>query len=311
MPSIRQLPINNLMFYFPVAEGLALLVLSSRQRRVLHPSSSPRCGAGGRPSLHTNHAYDQLISQLNQEREARLQVEADLQAANNQLLSLLEHEPNVQQVTSKLINDCYRSKVPVEDIVNGVLSTMMSRSKMQNEINCYILNKEELFSDASKCFQQKMYQELNYKFCGWLCLQQLDLAATVSFQAYDTTCRIEFAEDDRQKYRRGLFHSRHKLTRLCRQLESHGAELLPYHVTNNSVKFDVCIATQFILDRHGLWCHVLDKDHVQLAATVDGGSLSWNVTQVSAGVKLVDPRSIEPTTGTPLFGVSGFDKVQS
>jgi len=187
----------------------------------------------------------------------------------------------------------------------------MSRSKMQKEINCYIVNNEELFSDASKCFWQKMYQELKYKFCGWLCLQQLDLAATVSFRAYDTICQIEFAEDDKQKYRHGLFCSWHKLTWLCRQLESHGAELLLYHVTNNSVKFDVCIATQFILDRHGLWHHVLDKDHVQLAATVNGGSLPWNVTEASAGVKLVDPRSIEPITGTPLFGISGFDKFKS
>jgi len=65
----------------------------------------PRHSAGGRPSLHTNHAYDQLISQLNQEREARLRVEAELQAANNQLLSLLEQEPNVQLVTSTLINE--------------------------------------------------------------------------------------------------------------------------------------------------------------------------------------------------------------
>jgi hypothetical protein len=94
-------------------------------------------------------------------------------------------------------------------------------------------------------------------------------------------------------------------------LESHGAQLLPYQVTNNSVKFNVPIATQFILDRHGLWGHVLNKDHVQLAATVDGGSLSWNVTQVSAGVKVVDPRAIEPVSAMPLFGNSGYDKVQS
>jgi len=56
---------------------------------------------------------------------------------------------------------------------------------------------------------------------------------------------------------------------------------------------------------------VINKQQVQLAATVDGGDLSWNVTQVSAGLKIVDPQAIEPVSGRPLFGNTGYDKVQS
>jgi hypothetical protein len=178
-------------------------------------------------------------------------------------------------------------------------------------MNSFIINNEEVFSVASDFFQQKLYKELKYKFCPWICLQQLDLAATVGFRAYDTIHMIEFAEDENKKYRRGLFYSRHKLTRLCRQLETHGAELLPYTVPENAVKFDVAATMKFILRSHGLWDSVLNKWQVKLAAAIDGGDLSWNVTQVSARLNMIDSRAIEPISGGLLFGDSGHDKVQS
>lgn len=302
------------------------VVLSPRRRQVLHPPLSPHHNTTGHFPLRSSPARSELVTQLNQEREARLRLEAQLQRANHQLQALTDQGANLCQVTpttvrrsrntpfdatSKMLTEFVRRKVPMDEVVNGVLSAMISRTRLHGEMNNFIISNEDTFSRASECFRLKMYKELQYKFRGWMCLQQLDLAATVSFRSYDTIRMIEFAEDEKKKYRRGLLSSRHKLTRLCRQLESHGAQLLPYQVTNNSVKFNVPIATQFILDRHGLWGHVLNKDHVQLAATVDGGSLSWNVTQVSAGVKVVDPRAIEPVSAMPLFGNSGYDKVQS
>ena len=53
------------------------------------------------------------------------------------------------------------------------------------------------------------------------------------------------------------------------------------------------------------------KEDVLLAATVDGGQLAWKITQISAGLKIVDPRSINPRTGELLFGESGADNIQS
>ena len=78
-----------------------------------------------------------------------------------------------------------------------------------------------------------------------------------------------------------------------------------------TVKFHVPTATQVILNSHGLWNRVLKKEQMQLAVTVDGGNLSWNVTQVSAGLKMVDPQAIDPINGSPLFGRTGYNKVQS
>ena len=47
------------------------------------------------------------------------------------------------------------------------------------------------------------------------------------------------------------------------------------------------------------------EDRVVLAATVDGGELSWNLSHVSAGIKIVDPKAKEPLSGDLLFGESG------
>ena len=289
---------------------------------------SPRDTVNLRDAVSVN---DQMIQQLNHEREFRLRLQSQLQSANHKI-NLLQKDcdklrlekaksrsPTLNSsssnrscnAVSKLFTELLRSNTTTEEVIHGVLQAILKRSRMCKALNQSIINNAELFSPVSDFFQQKMYNELRYKFRPWICLQQLDMAATVSFRAYDTIRLVEFAEDDNKKYRRGLFHSRHKLSRICRQLESHGANLLPYTVTENAVKFDVKAASKFLLDRHGLWDLVLNKEQVRLAATVDGGELSWNVTQVSAGIKIVDDRALDPLSGLPLFGHSGHDRIQS
>lgn len=310
------------------------VVLSPHQRLIARQPSSPHHSCRGCPPSHATGINDDLLTELNWEREARLQLEAQLQDANHQSQSLTIECDNLQQqwtspssvdislrssinslfnATSKLLLDSLQRNEPIHDVVRGGggLEAVISRSRLRGAMNSFIINNEEVFSVASDFFQQKLYKELKYKFCPWICLQQLDLAATVGFRAYDTIHMIEFAEDENKKYRRGLFYSRHKLTRLCRQLETHGAELLPYTVPENAVKFDVAATMKFILRSHGLWDSVLNKWQVKLAAAIDGGDLSWNVTQVSARLNMIDSRAIEPISGGLLFGDSGHDKVQS
>jgi hypothetical protein len=50
---------------------------------------------------------------------------------------------------------------------------------------------------------------------------------------------------------------------------------------------------------------------VTIAATCDGGSLVWNISHVSAGIKIIDPNTIDPHTGELMFGESGCEKIQS
>lgn len=48
-----------------------------------------------------------------------------------------------------------------------------------------------------------------------------------------------------------------------------------------------------------------------IAATCDGAALTWNLTHVSAGIKLVDPCTVDLRTGQLIFGVTRYNKFQS
>jgi hypothetical protein len=218
---------------------------------------------------------------------------------------------NPERSVRLLVQALQKNNIPAADIVEAVLKVMTRSKKFKNEMTAQIIASHEEYIELASYFETKMYKQVKYKFRPWLCLQELDLNASVSFRAYDAIRMIEFAEEENKKYRRGIFYSRHKLTKLCRLLESFGKDLLPFTLTANSVKFDIPTAVQFLLEKHGLWGHVLADQHVLLAATVDGGDLAWNVTQVSAGIKMIDSRAINPVSGTLLFGNTGHDKIQS
>ena len=157
----------------------------------------------------------------------------------------------------------------------------------------------------------KLYKQLREKFKPWVCLRELDLAATVSLRGYDVIRRIEFHEKEKKKYNRGLFQSRFQLTRLSRELETHAKTILPFELTTNSVKFNIPVAVKWLMEKHGLWNYVLSGDTVTMAATVDGGALAWKLSHVSAGIKFCDERTTDPLSGRLLFGDSGFEKIQS
>jgi hypothetical protein len=53
----------------------------------------------------------------------------------------------------------------------------------------------------------------------------------------------------------------------------------------------------------------IDQPPVQILITLDGADLSCNVPHVTAGVKMNDPRSIDPVSGLPI-GVHNSRKVQ-
>jgi hypothetical protein len=143
-----------------------------------------------------------------------------------------------------------------------------------------------------------------------VCLWELDLVATVSFCGYEVIHRIKFLNEENDKYMRGLFKSRQELSRLSCKLEEHEAQFLPYTVTQNSVSFGVHHAVRFMLEKFGLWSYVEHEDLVTVAATVDGRDLAWKLTQVSGGIKICDPKAIDPLTGDKLFGECGTKLVQ-
>ena len=84
------------------------------------------------------------------------------------------------------------------------------------------------------------------------------------------------------------------MTRLSHELEDYAKKILPFDLTTNSVKFSIPVAMKLLMDKHGHCEYVVDGDTVTMAATVDGGALAWKLTQVSAGIKYCDERTINP-----------------
>jgi uncharacterized protein CbrC (UPF0167 family) len=274
-----------------------------------------------------NRSSDELIRTVTVQSERVLQLEEELRIANEAI-------DDLQKRLRKATNHCHRLKNPrkgsnpyrntcsllsswkktnqsLDTVANGIVKAISEKRFIRDHFCNSVLTYEDSFVEIKKHYENKIYQELKYKFRPWVCLQQIDMNPTVSFRSYDIIRRIEFANDNNEKYRRGLFASRHKLGRLCRQLETFGQNILPYQIFSNSVKFNVERAVQFLLERHGLWQAVLSEERVLLAATVDGGELSWNLSHVSAGVKIVDPNAKDPVSNELLFGESGHDRVQS
>jgi hypothetical protein len=193
------------------------------------------------------------------------------------------------------------------EVVAGVV-----RALAKKKIKKHLLQAVEAdLPDLCLQLEMKLYKQLREKFKPWVCLRELDLAATVSLRGYDVIRRIEFHEEESSRYKRGIFQSRFQITRLSRELESYAETILPFELTTNSVKFDIPVAVKWLMEKHGLWEYVLDGDTATMAATVDGGALAWKLSHVSAGIKFCDERTINPLSGRLLFGDSGCEKLQS
>ena len=263
-------------------------------------------------------AKDELAA-VNSEKEQLLLSEASANETinfyRNKCRSLVERDRRLDSIdpfeaAASLMTELLLQDVPGDEIVCGFLMALLSR-KFKNKTIKFLLSQEMHLRSLFDSIGKKKYVELQEKFKPWVCLRELDFVATVSFRGYEVIRRIEFSNEESDKYMRGLFKSRQELSRLSRKLEEHGAQFLPYSITENSVSFDVYAAVRFILEKFGLWSYVENEDLVTVAATVDGGDLAWKLTQVSGGIKICDPKAINPLTGEKLFGECGTKCVQS
>jgi hypothetical protein len=165
-------------------------------------------------------------------------------------------------------------------LVSGFLRVLMMRKKNLKPIIAFIISQEEQLSTLYTYFAGKRYKELKDKFKPWICLRELDLVATVSFSGYEV-------------------------------IRKHAEGIIPFERTSNSVVFYVECAAPWLLDKFGLWNYVASGEKVTITATVDGGELAWQLTQVSAGIKICDERAVNPLTGKHMFGETGYENVQS
>ena len=140
-----------------------------------------------------------------------------------------------------------------------------------------------LRQEIEERIKSKVVCEIQHRFSPWKILWALDLAGgTSSFQAYDLIRKVEF---------KGLpLHEGSSRAGMCfpcllkswRSMQT----LILYTLTKTLFKFDLEKIISFILTLFGLWKYVEKGESCQVAATLDGGQLSWKVTQISAGIKL-------------------------
>jgi len=217
---------------------------------------------------------------------------------------------------SVLVKKLVEKKAPPKIVVTGIMEALMAKKRFHCHIRNYVTSDEfcQSIPSIAEVLQKSVYNGIKEKFKPWVCLRELDLSGTVSLSGFDVIRKIEFSDLESSRYKRGILCSRSVLSRLARKLEKHAATVIPYTIDESSVKFDVSAALTFLLKKYKLWNRVraaAPDGKVLIAATCDGGSLAWNLSHVSAGIKLVDPKTVDPRTGQFMFGASGYEKVQS
>ena len=114
----------------------------------------------------------------------------------------------------------------------------------------------------------------------------------------------------------GFLASKYQVKKAMKIVEEHASEVIPYDVLNvdgiDGFKFDYERVLLYLIKLFKLEdaARDINQPPVQMSITLDGADLSRNVTHVTAGVKINDPRSIDPGSGLPI-GVQDSRKMQS
>jgi len=85
-------------------------------------------------------------------------------------------------------------------------------------------------------FEIKLYKQLREKLKQWVCLRELDLAATVSLRGYDVIPRIEFHEEENKKIHKGFVSEQVSINKAVKRIR---------------------VAVKWLMEKHRLWDYVL------------------------------------------------------
>ena len=149
---------------------------------------------------------------------------------------------------------------------------------------------------ARKHFRAKVFTPYNI-------LQQMDLVGgTLSYEGIDILRRVETCGVKR--FRGSMIPSKSELKRMAGAIEWFGKEHCPFRsqqtTTGESIEFDygklmLCVTQAFHLD-------VIGKDRsLSVASSIDGASISKNLSIIAGGIKVTDRAARCPITSRPLL----------
>jgi hypothetical protein len=120
--------------------------------------------------------------------------------------------------------------------------------------------------------------------------------------------------EDLRNYEKGIIPSRSTIARCARQLEFHAASQYGLEIIETNTgpgpvfAFEMCSFRRTILKGFGLTKHAetgSQSTPVMICWTLDYAQLTRELGHFTGGVKIVDPRAVDPTTGYPcLFRVN-------
>ena len=190
---------------------------------------------------------------------------------------------------------------------SGMHSTTKARHVFQELCNDSFLNGK--FDD----FCKKQYEDIIKKECPYnkahkVC-REMDLSGGVLNQS---SINILRKVENLGKYGRGGYLcSTNKIKDIQKIIHDEMEKNCPYVLIDedgiDGVKFMYTKYLDYVLKLFKLDKIVWREGNIKIAITLDGADLSRNIQHVTAGIKILDPRAVNPVTGIPI----GLEGVQS
>jgi hypothetical protein len=282
-------------------------------------------------SIHTQnlqHRFDHITDELKErDREVEhLEITNEMQrqdlteATHYNNILILELNNSLQTMRDSYVKISDDLKSTIEELVTRTankgswLRTKVRRlsETVWNEIyggecGTYLLDKARRLVNAENPYT-----------CAEEIAKVMDLnAGVLNISAYELLREgVEGDEDGKIHYGGGILASKYYVKKAMREIEDAAAEVLPYSLVNyegiDGIVFEYDKMLDYILKMFQLDGIAKDGNapKVQIAITLDGADLSRNITHVTAGIKIIDPRAIDPRSGLPI-GMVGSTKVQS
>ena len=200
-------------------------------------------------------------------------------------------------------------------------------SKTHARILCDSILKEDLFN--GECLDY-----MHTHFATHICLNNpyrrapqiarvMDInGAAFNLRALGVLRKVEFGCDNETSNllrKKGDLNnwlaSRNRIIDAMSRVEAYARNVIPYSAVDpngplDGVVFEFLPLLTYVLKTYKLYEITTTIGGVCIAVTLDSADLSRNITHVTAGIKIVDPRAVDPISGIPI-GLDGSKKLQS
>jgi len=209
----------------------------------------------------------------------------------------------------KKIKDRQNLLTAVGGVIFGFMSVLMYKTMPITRLRviCEVLFKKCIFGvEATKDMLSELYKQFYYKeqrnvFAPWKVLRAIDLSSVggLNYNGLETLRNVEVLE----RYQRGVLPSRSSVQKASYELHDIGQGVIPFHRKECHIgemyQYDYERFLRFILKIFQLE-EVAQRESVELSITLDGAELCDGISHLTAGIKVTDPRAINPRDGSPL-----------